>query len=145
MKNKNLSTFLNKICTVFTVQTNRDFKAENPSTFPQPIFHYFVGKILEIDDNGILMQQWNSNKKLKSYFFINHVVSISEEEILDPTNADDMKIIEEYKKINEKAISSAEKTHKELKEQQKAIRENPEIDINSLINLSQKINNPSNK
>lgn len=145
MKNKNLDVFLNKICTIFTVPTNRDFKSENPTTFPQPIFHYFVGKIIEIDENGILIQQWNNSKKLKSYFFMDHVVCISEEEILDPTNPEDSKAIEEYKKINEKAINNAEKKHKDLVEQQKIIRENPDLDIQSLMKLSQKINNKDNK
>ena len=140
MKSKQLELFLNKICTVFTIATNRDFKAENPSTYPQPIFHYFVGKVLEVDEKGLLLQQWNSNKKLKSYFFINHIIAICEEEILDPANPDDAKIIEEYKKINEKAVEGAEKKHKELKEQQKIIRENPDLDIQSLMNLSKKIN-----
>jgi hypothetical protein len=140
MKSKQLELFLNKICTVFTIATNRDFKAENPTTYPQPIFHYFVGKVLEVDEKGLLLQQWNSNKKLKSYFFINHIIAICEEEILDPASPDDAKIIEEYKKINEKAVEGAEKKHQELKEQQKIIRENPDLDIQSLMNLSKKIN-----
>jgi hypothetical protein len=140
MKSKQLELFLNKICTVFTIATNRDFKAENPTTYPQPIFHYFVGKVLEVDEKGLLLQQWNSNKKLKSYFFINHIIAICEEEILDPASPDDAKIIEEYKKINEKAVEGAEKKHQELKDQQKIIRENPDLDIQSLMNLSKKIN-----
>jgi hypothetical protein len=140
MKIKQVEYFLDKICTIFTIPTNRDFKSENPTTFPQPIFHYFVGKILEIDEKGIFIQQWNSNKKLRSYFFIEHIVGICEEEVLNPSSPEDAKLIEEYKKINEKAMSQAEKQHEELKVQQKIIRENPNLDIGSLINLSKKIN-----
>jgi hypothetical protein len=141
MKPKQLEHFLNKICTIFTIPTNRDFKSENPTTFPQPIFHYFVGKILEVDDKGVLIQQWNSNKKLRSYFFINHIVGICEEEVLDPASPEDAKIIDEYKKVNQSAVQQAEKNHEDLKTQQKIIKENPNLDISSLINLSQKINN----
>lgn len=140
MKSKILDNFLDKICTIFTVTTNRDFKAENPTTYPQPIFHYFVGKVIEIDEKGILLQQWNNNKKLKSYFFIDHIVSICEEEILDPNRPEDAKLIEDYKKINEKAIEGAEKQHEKLKTQQKIIKENPNLDITSLMNISEKIN-----
>lgn len=140
MKNKNLEKFINKICTIFTIQTNRDFKAENPTTYPQPVFHYFIGKILEIDEKGVLIQQWNSSKKLQSYFFIDHIVGICEEEILDPNRPEDAKAIEDYKKINEKAIQGAEKQHEKLKEQQTIIKQNPNLDIESLMNISEKIN-----
>jgi hypothetical protein len=139
MKNKKLDYFLNKICTIITCPISRDFKSENPSTYPQPIFHYFVGKILEIDDQGIFIQQWNNNKKLRSYFFINHIISICEEEILNPNDPEDAKVIEDFKKNTEKAMENAEKSYEKLKKQQEIIRKNPELDINSLINLSKKI------
>ena len=101
MKTKQLEYFLGKVCTIFTIPINRDFKAENPTTYPQPVFHYFVGKVIEIDEKGVFLQQWNNNKKLKSYFFIEHIVGISEEEVLDPTRPDDAKVIQDFKKINE--------------------------------------------
>lgn len=138
MKN-NLEYFLGKICTIFTIPTNRDFKSENPTSFPQPIFHYFVGKVLEIDNKGVLIQQWNSNKKLKSYFFINHIIGMSEEEILDPNNPEDAKFIDEYKNINKNAYEQAEKSYENLKQQQQIIRENPEIDIEMLSKLSEEL------
>ena len=105
MKIRQLEYFLEKVCTIFTIPTNRDFKSENPTTFPQPVFHYFVGKVLEIDEKGVTLQQWNNNKKLRSYFFMQHVVGISEEEVLDPNRPEDAKVIEDFKKINENAIS----------------------------------------
>lgn len=139
MKIKQLEYFLEKVCTIFTIPTNRDFKSENPTTFPQPVFHYFVGKVLEIDEKGITLQQWNNNKKLRSYFFMQHVVGISEEEVLDPNRPEDAKVIEDFKKINENAISKTEKKYDELKKQREIINENPEIDIESLSKLSDKI------
>ena len=99
---KNMAYFVDKICTIFTVPTNRDFKNENPATYPQPVFHYFVGKILNVDDEGIMVQQLlNGNKKLKSYFLFAHIIGICEEEVLDPKKPEDAKVIEDYKKINE--------------------------------------------
>lgn len=138
MKTKQLEYFLGKVCTIFTIPINRDFKAENPTTYPQPVFHYFVGKVIEIDEKGVFLQQWNNNKKLRSYFFIEHIVGISEEEVLDPTRPDDAKVIQDFKKINEKAIDQTEKKYEELKKQRETIN-NAEIDIDMLSKLSDKI------
>lgn len=117
MKPEGLDYFLGKICTVFTVPTNRDFKSENPQTFPQPVFHYFVGRVVEVNHRGICLEQWNSAKKLRTFFFMDHVVSISEEEILDPTNPKDREIIDEYKKTNEKSVKKAAENLEALKNQ----------------------------
>lgn len=131
---KGLEYFVGKVCTVFTVQTNRDFKSENPHTFPQPIFHYFVGKVLEVGLKGIMIEQWNSPKKLRTFFFLEHIVSISEEEILNPSDPRDREIIEEYKKVNESSIKSANENLESLKKQRES--KNPYIDINSLAELA---------
>lgn len=142
MKIKNLEYFIDKICTIFTVSCNRNFKEENPATYPQPVFHYFVGKILDIDDKGILLQQWNSDKKLRSFFFLDHVISISEEELLNPQNPEDAKIIDQYKKINEKMSGEAQKKYEDLKNKQNediVIGEN--LNIDQLSSLSEKIKN----
>lgn len=128
-KMKNMAYFVDKICTIFTVPTNRDFKNENPATYPQPVFHYFVGKILNVDDEGIMVQQLlNGNKKLKSYFLFAHIIGICEEEVLDPNKPEDAKVIEDYKKINESIMTETRKQDEKV-----------ELDINSLINLSEKI------
>lgn len=115
MKTQSLEYFLGKVCTIFTVPTNRDFKSENPQTFPQPVFHYFVGKVIEVDGKGILMEQWNSEKKLRSFFFMDHIVSISEEEILDPSNPKDREVIDEYKRANESSLKKANENVEQLR------------------------------
>lgn len=117
MKPQGLEYFLDKVCTVFTVPTNRDFKSENPQTFPQPVFHYFVGRVVEVNHRGICLEQWNSDKKLRTFFFMDHIVSISEEEMLDPSNPKDRAIIEEYKKVNEDSTRKAEENLEALKRQ----------------------------
>lgn len=132
MKSEGLEYFLGKICTIFTLPTNRDFKSENPQTFPQPIFHYFVGKIIDVNSKGIVIEQWNNEKKLRTFFFINHIVCISEEEILDPSNPKDLKLIEEYKQINEKTMKEAQEKANNLKKQKE---DSPFIDIEGLSQL----------
>jgi hypothetical protein len=117
MSPKGLDYFLGKICTVFTVPTNRDFKSENPQTFPQPVFHYFVGRVVEVNHRGICIEQWNNAKKLRTFFFLDHIVSISEEEILDPSNPKDREIIEEYKKVNEDSAKTVSQTVESVKNQ----------------------------
>jgi hypothetical protein len=132
MKIEGLEYFVGKICTIFTVPTNRDFKSENPQTFPQPIFHYFVGKIIEISTRGILIEQWNNEKRLRTFFFIDHIISISEEEILDPSDPKDLKLIEEYKQVNEKTMKKATDHVEELKRQKEKTDKNPYVDIGAL-------------
>lgn len=131
-----LEYFVGKVCTVFTVQTNRDFKSENPQTFPQPVFHYFVGKVLDVSLKGITMEQWNSPKKLRTFFFMDHIVSLSEEEILDPSDPRDREIIEEYKKVNESSMKKANDNVETLKKQKDSLSKSPFIDINSLSELA---------
>jgi len=114
MKVEGLEYFVGRICTIFTVPTNRDFKSENPQTFPQPVFHYFVGRVVEVTSRGVCIEQWNNDKKLRTFFFMDHIVSISEEEILDPSNPKDKEIIEEYRKTNESSRKRAEKNVESL-------------------------------
>lgn len=136
MTSQGLEYFVGKICTIFTVPTNRDFKSENPQTFPQPVFHYFVGKVIEVSQKGICIEQWNNDKKLRTFFFTNHIVSISEEEILDPSNPKDMKVIEEYKKANEVSMKKANENVESLKKQREELKKNPYIDIGALSGLA---------
>lgn len=124
MKNT-LDYFKNKICTIFTTSTNRDFKSENPKTFPQPIFHYFVGRLIEVENKGVWIEQWNSKKKLRSFFFFDHIIGICEEEVLNPNDPEDSKLINDYKKANEIV-------HKQEKEE-----ESQYIDIESLSKITQ--------
>ena len=59
--------FVGKPCTIFTVQTNRNFKDENPATYPKQVIEYFVGIVESYDKNGILVK--NLNRNTKSFFF----------------------------------------------------------------------------
>lgn len=144
MKIKDLEYFQGRVCTIFTIPTNRDFKSENPNTFPQPVFHYFVGKILEINSHGVTLEQWNNNKKLRSFFFLQHIVGLSEEEILNPNDPKDAKEIDSYKELNKKAPEKAEKQLEKLKEQREILKDQ-EINIGELSNLSDSMMNQGKK
>ena len=116
--------------------TNRDFKSENPQTFPQPVFHYFVGRVLEVNPKGIMMEQWNSPKKLRTFFFMEHIVSISEEEMLNPSDPKDREIIDEYRKVNETSAKKANENVEALKKQRESTCNNPYVNIGALSELA---------
>ena len=87
--------FIGKICSVFTVQTNRNFKEENPATYPQQVYQYFLGLVEAFDQEGVVLQQLNSNRK--TYICTHQLVAIAEEEIMDPSDPKDAVVINELK------------------------------------------------
>ncbi|MCK9459686.1 MAG: hypothetical protein M0R80_08610 [Proteobacteria bacterium] len=97
---KNIEYFVGKICSVFTTPLNRDFKLEGPNSLEQ-LLHYFLGTIDSVDDQGILLSQRNGRK---AYVFKSHLVAIAEEEVLDPDNPEDAKIIREMKPLSGKKL-----------------------------------------
>ncbi len=100
MNLKKIQYFVGKPCTVFTTPINRNFKEEGPESYPAQIIQYFVGIIDSIDETGIELTQVASGNK--SYFFLPQVIGIAEEELLDPSDPVESKVIEQIKsKINE--------------------------------------------
>lgn len=91
--------FINKVCTVATVQINFRYNVEQ-------MLDYFSGVIEEIDEHGILM--YHPLTKCKNYILLEHVVSISEEQVLYEDDPEQKKIIDEYRK--EKPITAAKRT-----------------------------------
>lgn len=94
-----LDDFIGKPVTILTTPINRDFKAENPKTYPRQLHVYFVGIFQEADHHGVWIRQIISGKM--SFFPWNHIVSIAEEEALDPNNEEDRKIIDSMIEIPE--------------------------------------------
>ena len=103
-----LKYFEGRFCTVFLVQINRNFKEENPGTFPQPVYNYFSGIVQSITNNGIWLL--HPTAKCKSFYFMEHIVGITEEEILNPNDENDAKKIEEFKKVKENANKILDET-----------------------------------
>ena len=98
--NKNIKYFIGKVCTVFTIPINRNFKEENPQTYPEQLYFYFTGVVEDVDEKGILITQV-MGEGLKSYFFLNSVVGIAEEKVLNPSNEQDAKEINAITQANE--------------------------------------------
>ena len=92
--NQDLQYFVGKLCTVFTAPMNRNFQAESPNTYPEAVYKYFMGVVESIDQTGLLLTQ--ATNGLKTYFFINNIVAIAEEEVLDPNNPEHAEIIEKF-------------------------------------------------
>jgi hypothetical protein len=115
--------FLGKICTIFTSPTNRDYKSENPKTYPKPLYTYFVGLIEDIDDWGIYTAQATTG--LPSFFLWTNVVGIAQEELLDPENEKDAEVIENIKSEYKEKIKTIP-----------ALKDGQYVDIENLDNIS---------
>lgn len=112
-----LDYFINKVCTITTLQINFRFKEEQ-------MMDYSMGRIESINENGILLTHLIT--KCKTYIFFPHIVSISEEQELYEDNPEHAKIIAEYKQkkpekkesspfINPTALAELAKKAKEFK------------------------------
>jgi hypothetical protein len=137
MKTTTAEYFVGKVCTVFTTPINRNFKEENPNTYPKPMYQYFMGRVLVVEHNGILIEQViseNPNKKLRAYFRMEQIVGLAEEEELDMSNPADAAVINEIKSGNKQAIDKAQENIEQLE----VIKKNPFIDIDALSNMSNK-------
>ena len=86
---KNYQFFLGKLCTVSTVQINFRYKEE-------AMIAYFMGHVESVDSTGIMLV--HPQTKCKSFISLQHIVAISEEQVLYEENPEDAKLIEEYRK-----------------------------------------------
>ena len=112
MKNENLKYFIGRVCSIFTNQTNRNFSEENPKTALQQTHTYFVGIVEDIDDRGVLIKQIMTG--MKSYFFMDSLVAISEEQVLNPENEKDAKVIEKMTADIEEKLKKYDRPDNEL-------------------------------
>jgi hypothetical protein len=96
MSIQDLQYFVGKAVSIFTTPFNRNFKEESPSTYPQPVYNYFMGKLLKADDHGLLLEQITP-ERLRSYFLMSQVVGIAEEQVMSKDNPEEAKEIEKIK------------------------------------------------
>lgn len=106
--------FLGKICTIFVRNINRNFNEEQN-------INYFVGKVLEFHNDGILIEHVAS--KCKSFFFLNSIIGIAEESYVASSN-------------NEKHLKKSNEVFTESKEE---IKKNENV-YDSIDNLTDFIN-----
>lgn len=137
MKSTDLKYFVGKPCTIFTPPINRNFKEENPQTYPEPIFIYFIGVVESVTDQGLFLQQvanTGSKKPLKTYFFLDKILGIAEEESLsyeDPHDAEIIKKIKEKTEEEELKIAAKAEQVKQIVSQQ-----NPYMDPDALAEMA---------
>lgn len=139
MKLQELEYFVGKVCTVFTVPTNRNYQTENPKTYPEPMYHYFMGRIIEITSHGLIMEQWAAGpKRLRSFFNLQHIIGVAEEETLNPHDPNDAKLIKQFKEEFEGAESKAKE---QVIDNKRQIDEGKEqfLDISKLAELQKKM------
>ena len=106
---KALQYFVGKICTVLTGPLNRDFKEENPETYRQQVYQYFLGRVLEVDNNGILMEQILTPERLKSYFNFNNIVGLCEEQSIEANTEENENILNAIQTHHENTQKELEK------------------------------------
>ena len=95
---ENLQYFLGKVCSIVTVAMNRSFE-ENISR------EHFVVVIQSIDSDGI----WGThpyNHKSVSFFRLEQLISIHEEEVIDPKNPEHAAMIKEFEQRTGKKVQS---------------------------------------
>ena len=97
MNSEIANLFVNKICTIFVNKINRNFDEEQN-------VNYFVGKILEINKDGILIE--HIANKCKSFFYLHSIIGIAEESFIAHES-------NEKENLNEnKSEQRKEETHK---------------------------------
>jgi hypothetical protein len=117
-----LKTFVGKVCTVFTVPINRNFKDENPATFTEQVTNYFTGRVVEVDAEGVVLEQVTP-ERLRTFFFRNHIVAIAEEQVFDPQKA------KEAEKIRQIKNESVSKTDLQEQMKEKSVPPPKEVEI----------------
>lgn len=86
-KKTTLNYFLGKVCTVL-VDRLAPFQA---NMTPEEATQSFTGVINNITTEGICITDLTT--KTRNFFFINHIVGLREEKVLDPNNPEDQKEI----------------------------------------------------
>ncbi len=106
--------FKDKAVTILTVQTNFRFKEEQ-------MHDYYTGIVENIDEHGIWIV--HSVTKCRSYVLFQHIVSVTEEQMLYEDNPEHAKLIEEYRK--EKPITAAKRAITEKPQLKESVFVNP--------------------
>jgi hypothetical protein len=124
-----LKTFVGKVCTVFTVPINRNFKDENPGTFTEQVTNYFTGRVLEADSEGVVLEQITP-ERLRTFFFREHIVAIAEEEVLNPQDPREAARIQQIKQQSVSRSELQERAKQEVDDAQTQARQfNQNTDI----------------
>ena len=124
---KSLSYFEGRVCTIFAQAINRIFTKDTQE------IDYFVGIVDQVTNLGI----WTTHPetKTKNFYFLNHIISISEEQVLDESDPNYKSIMKEFEEKRNKTHSQAPQQPPPPRcMQQKNI--SPFVDIESLNKLA---------
>ena len=124
---ENLKYFIGKVCSIVTTSMNRSFD-EKVSR------EHFVVIVKEIDIDGI----WGIhpyNSELISFFNLEHVISIHQEEVIDPSNPEHIQMIKEFEQKTGKKINGDLKNSPPLEVKEKELfnilKEKPPVSENT--------------
>lgn len=95
MNSEIANLFVNKVCTIFVNKINRIFNEEQN-------VNYFVGKVLEINKDGILIE--HIGNKCKSFFYSDSIIGIAEENFISQ-DSNEKEILKEKVPEQEKQVS----------------------------------------
>lgn len=92
---KKLRYFVGRPCTVFTTPINRNYREENPNNYVKQMINYFVGIVEVADEDGVVLKHLNDPGR--TFFLMEHVVGIAEEQVLNPDKEDDRRVIDKLR------------------------------------------------
>lgn len=120
---KQLQYFVGKVCSIVTTSMNRSFDEKISR-------EHFVVLVQEIDDGGL----WGThpyNSDLVSFFNLDHVISIHQEEVIDPNNPEHAEMIREFEQKTGKKVEGDLKNSPKLQPEKKdllnIIQEKPPV------------------
>jgi len=93
---EHLQYFIGKVCSIVATSMNRSFDEKISR-------EHFVVIVREIDADGI----WGThpyNSDLVSFFSLEHVISIHQEEVIDPTKPEHIEMIKEFERNTGKKV-----------------------------------------
>lgn len=130
---QNLQYFVGKVCSVFTPPINRSFDEIRSR-------EHFVIKVEDITNDGI----WGKHpyRETFSFFPMNYVALIQEEQVLDPSNPEHKAALDEFEKTTGKKIISdvsphlTPKTNTVVKQEAPVQKTGAFMDINQLTALA---------
>lgn len=93
----NLRYFVGRICTIHTRPTN--WKHDQ-----QQNLDYFMGLVESIDPLGLMLQNVINQKK--TYIFLESLIAIAEETVIDPDDPEQVKAANDYDKKKEEVVKA---------------------------------------
>jgi hypothetical protein len=120
---EHLQYFIGKVCSIVATSMNRSFDEKISR-------EHFVVIVREIDVDGI----WGAhpyNSDLISFFSLEHVISIHQEEVIDPSKPEHIQMIKDFEQKTGKKVQGDLKNSPTIKEESKnllnVLKEKPPV------------------